>query len=171
MTHAAIALTYTNSPAWFLTEPYGVSPDAGKLRNVLSRCNEEYAFPASRQKELDSIRASFKELSETVSEAMYFTDEFEIPSELTLNEASRLLATIPSSFPRPAILIEPSGAIAFEWYRSPKNIFLLSSSGRGSLEYAALFGAGNEFHGKVNFAGHFPSSLNTMMTFFLTKTL
>lgn len=77
----------------------------------------------------------------------------------TLAEAQNLLLLIPWTIPIPEMAAERSGRIAFEWYRDPERVYLLSIGGRGELEFAGIFGRGNEIHGKCNFSGSLPEMI------------
>jgi len=75
----------------------------------------------------------------------------------TLMEAEKLLGLLPSSVPAPEFLPEAMGTIAFEWYRGPSRVYVVSVSGAKTIEFAGLFGHGNELHGKTNFEDALPS--------------
>jgi len=73
-----------------------------------------------------------------------------------VSDAKAILLTLPSHYSVPEIFAEATGSIAFEWYRRPGVRFVLTMSGNGSLEYAGLFGAGNEAYGRVHLADGLP---------------
>ena len=75
------------------------------------------------------------------------------PSPAAMQEANELLISLPSWCPIPSPVIEPSGAIALEWDLGPNRWMLLALKGTGTIELSAIFGLGNEFHGKTTFSG------------------
>jgi hypothetical protein len=76
-----------------------------------------------------------------------------------LREAEMLVSLLPSWVPIPDFLPEPTGGIAFEWYKGPGRVYVLSVSGQGYVYYAGLFGAGNEEHGKAVFEDFLPAPI------------
>ena len=50
-------------------------------------------------------------------------------------------------------VIEPSGAIAFEWDLGPFRWLVFALKGTGTIEHSAMLGIGNEQWGTRNFAG------------------
>ena len=75
------------------------------------------------------------------------------PSPAALREAHSLLAALPSWAPKPNPIIEPSGAIAFEWDLGPSRFLVFAVKGTGTIEHSAILGLGNEVSGTTNFAG------------------
>ncbi|MBI4191520.1 MAG: hypothetical protein HY525_13405 [Betaproteobacteria bacterium] len=80
-------------------------------------------------------------------------------SSEALTEAQALLLSIPSYMPLPEIFPEATGAIAFEWYRKPGYRYVITVSGKGTLEYAGLFGSGNDTSGESRLDGGFPKMI------------
>ena len=71
-------------------------------------------------------------------------------------DAKSIFLSLPSHYSVPEIFAEATGAIAFEWYRRPGYRFILTMFGNGSMEYAGLFGPGNEAYGRVRLADGLP---------------
>ena len=71
-------------------------------------------------------------------------------------EASKLLRTIPNSFPMPDILPEPDGGIGLEWYKSKGFSFVISVSGKKIITYAGRFGKNTQTCGTENFMDSIP---------------
>lgn len=46
-----------------------------------------------------------------------------------------------------------------EWRKGKNRMYLISVSGAGAIEYAGIFGRGNELHGKNNFADFLPRQI------------
>jgi len=75
------------------------------------------------------------------------------PSAAALKEAHDLIDSLPESFARPRVGIEPSGAIGFEWDFGPGRFAILALKGTGVLECSFSDGPGDETWGNKNFAG------------------
>ena len=72
------------------------------------------------------------------------------------DEAVRLIKMLPSDIPLPEVSPEPLGTIAFEWYKAKNNLFIVSVSGKGIVEYAGLYGIGNRDYGTARIENTFP---------------
>jgi len=72
-------------------------------------------------------------------------------------EALRFVKNLPTyaDFPLPEIVPDNDGEISLEWYRSNRQVFVVSISGRNRLAYAGLFGA-NDIHGTESFGESIP---------------
>lgn len=73
----------------------------------------------------------------------------------SVNEAREFISLIPSFFPKPEIVAEPSGEIGLEWYKGRNKIFAVSFNGKKTIAYAGLFGS-NKTHGIEYFKGSIP---------------
>jgi hypothetical protein len=83
------------------------------------------------------------------------------------SEAQQLLLALPSTIPAPTFIPERSGRIAFEWYLKPDWVFLVSVGGNKELQFAGLFGPGEEAYGRANFGGSLPQRIaENLRTFF-----
>ena len=76
-----------------------------------------------------------------------------LPTSAALNEAVQLLEALPSWCAPPSPIIEPSGAISFEWDLGPGRWLVLAVKGTGAIEHSAMLGLGNEQYGTRNFTG------------------
>ena len=76
-----------------------------------------------------------------------------MPSLGAIREAEELLAALPNWCVAPNPVVEPSGAITFEWDLGPNRWLALAVKGTGTLEHSAMLGLGNEQWGTRNFAG------------------
>ncbi|MBS4059469.1 MAG: hypothetical protein KG029_03640 [Bacteroidetes bacterium] len=79
-------------------------------------------------------------------------------SKDSISEALDFIQLLPSSFPIPQILAEPSGEIGLEWYKDKKMIFAISFNGKGMITYAGIFGS-NKTHGTEYFSDSIPSKI------------
>jgi len=77
-------------------------------------------------------------------------------SKSTYFEAIKLIELIPSFLPEPEIIPEPTGAIAFEWYKGKRFVFVISVGGENIITYAGLFGKNSKTHGTEYFADNLP---------------
>ena len=77
-------------------------------------------------------------------------------NEQTYLEATKLLDTLPSELPLPEVIPEPTGNIAFEWYKGKRNVYVISVGGESTIEYAGLFGRHSKTYGAEYFSGELP---------------
>lgn len=77
-------------------------------------------------------------------------------SERAFFEATKLLDLLPSDLPLPEVAPEPTGGIAFEWYKGKKHVFVISVSGKTSVSYAGLFGKYSKTYGAEYFFDELP---------------
>jgi hypothetical protein len=73
--------------------------------------------------------------------------------------AMKLAESLPEDIPRPDVIPEPSGEIAFEWYRGKGYVFILSVSNENKVSYAGLFGTKSKSFGSEYFYKELPSSI------------
>ena len=77
-------------------------------------------------------------------------------NEQTFQEALALLDELPSDLPLPEIIPEPTGNVAFEWYKGKRNVYVISVGGKSSIEYAGLFGSYTKTYGAEYFSDELP---------------
>lgn len=77
-------------------------------------------------------------------------------NEQTFSEAMMLLDKLPSELPLPEVMPEPTGNIAFEWYKGKKYVYVISVGGKSTIEYAGLFGRHSKTYGAEYFSGELP---------------
>jgi hypothetical protein len=77
-------------------------------------------------------------------------------SEQAFFEATKLLDLLPFDLPLPEVLPEPTGEIAFEWYKEKKHVFVLSVGGKNIISYAGLFGRYSKTYGTEYFFDELP---------------
>ena len=163
MTFAADTLPYTQSFFWAET-PRGVSADAGVLESLTqgafkSLSDYKERFFVSKVSSLLEDFITNEEDNETS------TDNAAI-SPSALSEVSKALQSLPRDIPLPSLIKEASGAVALEWYKNPKNVFVASFNGTKTIEYAAIYGLRSELHGKVEFQSKIPNHLLTQIKIF-----
>lgn len=169
MTYASTSLACAPG-SWPPSYDHGASHGAFKLRETFLKLRQHFTLAATGQRREERLNAPLEALSASIAEPFKYPEESEQASVNTIREAAQFLRVLSEGIPQPDITIEPNGAIAFEWYKDEKNVFLISANGTGSLEYAALLGPGNEMHGRVNFTGDFPVQLHSLLSAFLSIT-
>lgn len=153
---SAIAIGRNSTGAWRATQP-GVSEAAEKIQDVVRRVLENFVSSATGQRRLGDPLGTLEEIYEECR-LPNWDGEGALPvSPATLAEAENLLLMLPTTVPVPETTPERSGRIAFEWYKRPNCIYVLSTGGNKELEFAALFGPGYELHGKCPFSDALPS--------------
>lgn len=101
------------------------------------------------------ILPAFRALSESYKEAGRVACEKEqaLPTPAAMHEAHELLTALPHWCVAPSPIVEPSGAIAFEWDLGPNRWLVLALKGTGTIEHSAMLGMGNEQSGTRSFSG------------------
>ena len=169
MTAMAIQSGYSGLGAWKSRQvASGVSDDATRLGNML----QSFLWPDSMQTATAQERyyqplEALLELYRECAVQNWDGEGAQAVSEATINEAVDLLFLFPSQLPTPSFLAEPSGAIAFEWYKGPNKVLVATVDGTHAVQFAALLGEGNEAHGKANCNGSLPKAIRDLLDQFL----
>ena len=163
MTTAAIDYRNSSYGAYnaFAGIAMGVSDAAKNISAKIVNINSARLQTVTGSQEASMPSRAFEGLLEILNEDESIS--FEI-----FSEALSFLKNLPSNLEIPDIGIEPSGAITFEWYKEPFKVFVISINGTSTLEFAALAGRGNEWHGKMNYAGEMPTQIKVALEIFLT---
>ena len=78
-------------------------------------------------------------------------------SKETLEAANRFILMLPlTTLPTPDISPEPTGRIAFEWYKNKGLVFVASVDGAGLVHYAGVFGVGCKASGSEYLTSFLP---------------
>ena len=129
--------------------PSGASADAQKIKEIYQGVFRAFANTATGSKRfadpVDQIRDVLRDGATANWDGC---GAVPIPSSAS-DDAISLLLAFPPQLPVPDIYGEGTGSIVFEWYRRPGHRFLVTFPGDGSLEFAGLFGAGNEVFGRA----------------------
>ena len=112
--------------------------------------------PEKQEDEKEPLYRALYRVYREGSEANWDDDGAYPINEQTFLEAQMLLDQLPSELPLPEVLPEPTGNIAFEWYKGKRHIFVLSVDGKGIIEYAGLFGRHSKSYGAEYFSGQLP---------------
>lgn len=157
MTAIGAAVPYATSLfSWKPLMQPGVSDAAQIICRLLGATATHRITSATGQARIAEPVASIYDLYERCGTPNWDGDGAAAISSDAVDEAEQLIYLIPSSIPIPEFVPEPTGGIALEWYQGRDRLYLLSVSGAKSIEFAALMGRGNEFHGRVNFEGSLP---------------
>ncbi len=132
-----------------------------------------------------SVTKVFSGLLMNMSESVYLSREYFLPKQasdylseiesectgdnweegavgvkkLTIIKAKEFLKALPKRFQTPEIEAEKNGSISFEWYRNPKQIFVVRINDLGVLKYAGLFGPVKSTRGTSYFDGYVPDEV------------
>lgn len=160
----AAAIDYIN-PSYGANKQFagiatGVSDAAKNISAKIININSARLQTVTGRQEASMPSQAFEGLLEILNEGESIS--FEI-----FSEALSFLKNLPVNFGIPDIAQEPSGAITFEWYKEPFKVFVISINGTSTLEFAALAGRGNEWHGKMNYIGEMPVEIKTALEVFL----
>jgi len=145
----------------------GVSDAALKISQILTKTAVELIRSATGQARIADPLSSLDRLFEECSAENWDGEGAAAIPYQAFEEAERLVYALPVFVPPPDVLPEPIGAVAFEWYRNQRYTYVLSVKGNHSVEFAGLFGPGDEIHGKANFDGCLPAMVaEHLRTFF-----
>jgi len=131
----------------------GVSGAAEQLASQLARLFLDTVRTASGQAVILPVQAALTAGYQEARRLATGDSEQGIPTSAAMREAEELLIALPQWCIAPIPIVEPSGAIAFEWDLGPGRWLVLALKGTGTIEHSAMLGLGNELHGTRNFAG------------------
>ncbi len=138
---------------------YGVSETAKTMESI---CNKMWAEVETTISKRDKISLP----TQIIEDLIGLLNEEESPSLQTFEEALSFIAKLPNNLPFPTPMTEPGGAIAFEWYKDPSNVFVISINGTSRIEYAAIFGNKGELHGKMFYTQNLPDPILSQLDYF-----
>ena len=108
-------------------------------------------------------------MDDFIQELRSLCEEFSLPdwdgfgskpvSVTACKEAEYFFSLLPANIPLPEITVEPSGAVALEWYKNADWVFVISMLGNSTLEYAGLFGGVNKNYGAEPMAETVPKAI------------
>jgi hypothetical protein len=147
----------------------GVSVDAQRICNILGDLALHWIGSATGQARIAEPLAALYQLYERCQVQDWDGEDAEAISFEALIEAEKLLRLLPSSIPMPEFLPEPTGSIAFEWYRGRNHVYVLSIAGKKAIEFAGLLGQGNEIHGRTNFEDSLPPAIQAQLREFFRQ--
>ena len=146
-------------------EPWAVGiPDVGFLVDKIEGeddFSDEYPLaievkPEKQEYDKEPLYRDLYRIYRECSESDWDNDGIDPINEQTFLEAMMLLYQLPSELPLPDVIPEPTGNIAFEWYKGKRNVYVISVGGESKIEYAGLFGRHSKTYGAEYFSGKLP---------------
>lgn len=138
---------------------YGVSETARTIESICSKMWKENEATISK-------RDTASLPTQLIEELIELLNDDNSPSFQTFEEVISFIAKLPNDLPLPTLITEPGGAIAFEWYKDPSNVFVISINGTSRIEYAAIFGDKGELHGKMLYTQNLPEPIRAQLYYF-----
>jgi hypothetical protein len=136
----------------------GVSKASANLQGLIARMNRHLLMPVSRAKIVDT----WGELSALARECQVEDWDGYGARPIPLRaffEAGVVVKAIPAGVSSPEVIGEPQGAIGFHWERGKGQALVLSVSGAGELQYAAILPGGTRKYGSERLDSHLPGFL------------
>lgn len=144
-------------PFWTVPSGRGVDEKSSKIakdiEKAIAQLRESVTITYGRF--LVEMRSALKEIYRECSKAGWDGYGAHAITEGAYEEAIKIIDLLPSSFPAPEIVAEPTGDIGFEWHKGTEQIFALSVTGKNRIIYAGIF-AGNKEHGSIYFEETLP---------------
>lgn len=156
-----LALRADDRPAFRLhswTYP-GFSEEADKVTHLVRNIFGALTSSASGNKRFAEPFQSLDEIAQKCKFADWDNEGAEPITRDAVSEARALLLSLPDSVKMPDIFPEATGSIAFEWYHAPGYRYVITMSGIRVVEFAGLFGHGNEIYGEFRIDGGFPKAV------------
>lgn len=132
------------------------SDDAKRISEMRARILIDFANSATGNQRLAEPLQTLAETFRECQQPNWDGEGAEPISAQALSDGQAILSSLPSYVPLPEIFPEPTGAIAFAWYRAPGYRYVIAVSGKGVLQYSGLFGAGNDSYGESRLQGGIP---------------
>lgn len=113
----------------------------------------------ARGQELSAVPKGKLDERLAMASEMAAIGEGQMPVAAAVAEAHALIDSLPEALNRPAPVVEPSGAIAFEWDLDPDHYAILAVKGTGVLEYSIATAPGERHWGYAPFTGRLSADL------------
>lgn len=153
----SVAVLYADCPTFYVSpSATGFSDDSKNFCNALKNQFREICKPFSIGSSLEETVQSIYQIYKECSVDNWDASGANPISKDSALEAIRFISLLPSSFPMPHVIAEPSGEIGLEWYRNSQLIFALSFDGKSMISFAGIFGF-NKLHGCEYFGDTIPS--------------
>lgn len=156
-----LALRTDDRPAFRLhswTYP-GFSEEADKVTRLVRNIGDFFTSSASGNKRFAESFQSLDEIAQKCKFIDWDGEGAEPIAQEAVSEARTLLRSLPDSVKMPDIFPETTGSIAFEWYHAPGYRYVITMSGTRVIEFAGLFGSGNEIYGEFRIDSGFPKAV------------
>lgn len=144
----------------------GVSKDAQSLKNtfkLLGQYREQSEYLTRSLSLSETVLHELSTIEIDCTSANWDGDEANEVMQATISKAKELLHSLPRAFQAPEVEAETNGSISFEWYKTPKNIFVVRINEFGELKYAGLFGPVERRRGTSYFDGYVPKDIIQMI--------
>lgn len=136
----------------------GVSPASSELLQFYATAIAHLIKPANRAIPLERLLRALDEVYERCSDDRWDGYDALPITEAVYRQAQTIIMLLPLSYPLPEILPEPTGEIAFEWYRGPRRVLVISVGEADLVTYAGLFGP-NKVSGVEQFSLSLPKAI------------
>lgn len=133
----------------------GFSDDSKNLAKNIKKQIQDIYESLTIGRPLEETVESLMEIYKECSQANWDGYSANPLSENSVLEALKFIDLIPSYFPMPQVIAEPSGEIGLEWFEDKRLIFVISFSGKNMISYAGIFGS-NKTHGTEYFGDTVP---------------
>ena len=134
----------------------GFSPESDTVKNRLREVNKDDWQSFTKGLCLIDLFDFLEEVYSECSESNWDGYNAKPITLETFLEARSLISSLPISFPLPEVVPEPTGEIAFEWYRKKRYVFVISVGGNKIITYAGLFGKTNKIRGTAYYSESLP---------------
>lgn len=139
--------------------PVGASEDANLIANKCRSLLRGFVDSATGNQRFADPFHALEEIFERCQVADWDGEGAPPISQRAVAEAQLVLLTLPLKYPLPEIFPEATGAIALEWYRAPGRRYVVTISGNQTIEFAGLFGPGNEIYGELRLQMGIPKQM------------
>lgn len=153
----SVAIQTIDCPSFYgVPSGTGFSDDSKSLMENLKNQIRQLCEPMTIGSSLEYTVLSLIEVYKECSVANWDGYGANPLSKDSIFEAYKFIDLIPSSFPMPQVVAEPSGEIGLEWHKDKGLIFAISFSGNNMISYAGIFGS-NKTHGTEYFGDTIPT--------------
>lgn len=133
----------------------GTSPESEKMLGMLKEALDRlFETSGKYQRAADTI-AALDDVYQECCESNWDGYGAQPITEEVYQEAFKLLTLLPSNFPMPEVVPEPTGGIGLQWSGGKRLVFVASVRGENFITYAGIFGV-NKTHGREYFSDSLP---------------
>ena len=152
----SVAIPYADSDLSWAYVDNGVSDESKKLKSLWVEALRRVKETTTNEKRLMEALTDLEEIFKECGMSNWDGYQAKPLTEAAYKDVLKFLEMIPLNLPMPEIVPEPNGTIGLEWSIGKRLIFAISLSGKGTIHYAALFGADKNY-GTVEFLDSLPS--------------
>ena len=160
---SALALTMNRTSPFFLFDgtESGASSLATQVPNCVKAIISHFQGSAFGNQRIDQPAQTILDIYASCNKKDWNGDGAEPISKESAEEAINLLLALPLNLPIPDIFADPTGAIAFEWYRKPSHRLALIIYGNRTVEFTGLYGIGDGVYGEARIRNGFPKIIRS----------